>query len=84
MAVRLDAPFYTQIIEKKAFLFIKGQESGIECIDNRIKKEDRIHFSGYLYIPVKFQEKDAYLFVGLKTADRDLNDYIKILTKQLA
>ena len=84
MAFRMDEPFYTQIFEKRAFIFVKGHESGIESLDNRIKKEDRTHFNGYLYIPVRFQGQNAYLFAGLKTADVNLDDYIKILTKQLA
>jgi hypothetical protein len=84
MSFRTDEPFYTQIVEKKAFLYIKTPETGIESIDNRIKKEERNQFKGYIYIPVQFQGQDAYLYAGLKTIKGKIDDYIGILTKQLA
>ena len=84
MAIKNDEPIYTQLMAKNAYLFIKDSQIGIEDFDNLIKKEERTHFRGYLYFPIIFQDQDAYLFAGLKTADKNLYDYIKILTKDLA
>ncbi len=77
-------PFYLQIIKRKQYVFIKKSTTGIDAIDSRIKKEDRVHFSGYLYIPVKFRDTEAYLFVGLKKDKGSMEEYIKILKEQLA
>ncbi|MDC7126543.1 MAG: hypothetical protein PQJ46_13310, partial [Spirochaetales bacterium] len=59
-------------------------KSEVDSIDEKIKPEDAKVYGGYLYVPIRFQGKSAYLFVGLKKVEHELEDYIKILTKHLA
>ena len=69
-------PVYTTLFKNNKIIFIKKQECGIDEFDRKVAREDKLYQNGYIYLPVLFLGKQAYLFFGLKDKENTFSDYI--------
>ena len=69
-------PIYTELFLRKRIVYLRTAATGLPEFDAKILSKDLRFMKGSLYLPVVFEEKPAYLFLGLKDTTHDVRDYL--------
>ena len=77
------SPLYKHIFSNQRILYVKGPESGIELLDKNIGLIDKKYLKASLYVPIRFQDQHAYLFLGFKSNDNEFSELLSNILEEI-
>jgi hypothetical protein len=75
-----DHALFRSIFGKRLALYVPAASAGIPELDRQLGEQDRRFIAASLYLPVRIDEIDAYLLVGLRDGTDDLQGLLRTLT----
>jgi hypothetical protein len=70
--INRNEDFYKEFLEKRKSVFLKTSLSVFKALANKMSQIDEKYANSFVFIPVVYDEQDAYLFLGLKSEDTSM------------